>query len=475
MIPCIGVIALLAAPAVSTADGPEALSARFRDAARRVLPAVVTVRTAPAVTIPIGPPPGLEPQGPSGSGVVVDAEAGWVLSNDHVVRGAGRVIVTLHDGRERVVERIHRDSRSDLALLKISAPGLEAARWGDSEHLDLGDWVLAVGQPFGLADTVTAGIVSGKGRGVGQAVYEDLIQTDAAINPGNSGGPLINLQGEVVGINTAIKTMGGGYEGVGFAVPSSRARRVTEDLLKFGRVRRASIGVLIGRLDPAAVERLGRAGAVPVNAVAALGPAADGDLRPGDVITEVSGRPVQGVGMLQSVIESAEVGAPLELKILRGDQSMTLQVRPVNADEPRGSVPAAPAPVRPGPDAPESPDARNPTRFPELGLRLSEPDPAPAGEAAARGLVVRGVEPGGPADRGGLEIGMVLTDVGGVRVESLADLRAALARRARNSDLVVRILKGTKAEFRVLLDPSRADAADEERTPGRPRSGGNPR
>src|SRR5205807_1653836 len=155
-------------------------------------------------------------------------------TNDHVIQGAREVQVTLPDGRTRVASKVKRDPKSDLALLVIDPEGLSQAEWGDSEVLDTGDWVLAVGHPFGLSNTVTAGIVSGKGRGIGMAMYEDLLQTDAAINPGNSGGPLVNLKGEIVGINSAIKTMGGGYEGVGFAVPSSRARRVAADLAEHG-------------------------------------------------------------------------------------------------------------------------------------------------------------------------------------------------------------------------------------------------
>ena len=186
----------------------EALSASFRKASRRVLPAVVTVcavgapprvfRT-PQDAVPYTFPELPQPGEAGGSGVVIDAEKGYVLTNDHVVNGASRVVVILHDGRERPVSQIRRDPKSDLALLVIDPKGLTAAEWGDSDALDTGDWVLAVGQPFGLSGTVTAGIVSGKGRGIGVTMYEDLIQTDAAINPGNSGGPLVNLKGEVVG------------------------------------------------------------------------------------------------------------------------------------------------------------------------------------------------------------------------------------------------------------------------------------
>ena len=452
-------VLLVASSSLAATGEAETLSAQFRGAASRVLPAVVTVRAEGAPS----PVAGVEPRDANGSGVIVDAARGLVVTNDHVVRGALRVIITLHDGRERPARAVRHDPRSDLALVAIDADGLTAARWGDSERLDLGDWVLAIGQPFGLAGTVTAGIVSGKGRGLGQTPYEDLIQTDAAINPGNSGGPLVNLDGEVVGINTAIKTQGGGYEGVGFAVPAARARRIAGDLAESGRVRRSSIGVLIGKLDPATAERIKKPGAVPVASVAPIGPAADAGLRAGDVIVAVGGVPARGVGMLQSAIEIAPVGKPLALTILRGGETRAIDVRPVALDPGEVGHVEAPPPAAvespsdaPRPKSSEAHDARRPTRFPELGLRLSEPTPEVVRlfglDAAPKGLFVRGIEPGGPADRGGLEIGMILTDVAGRRVETLADAREALARRDASRDLVVRVLRGEKAEFRVLLD-----------------------
>jgi serine protease Do len=469
---------LLAFPAMRAAaedPAPEALSVRFRAAARRALPSVVSVRAelgpnASPLGVPM--PASLVPRDPGGSGVVIDATRGLVLTNDHVVQGAARVVVTLHDGRQRVVKEVRRDPRSDLALLIVPADGLHAATWGDSDALDLGDWVLAVGQPFGLADSVTAGIVSGTGRGIASAVYEDLIQTDAAINPGNSGGPLVNLRGEVVGINTAIKTLSGGYEGIGFAVPSNRARRVADDLAETGRVRRASLGVLIGRIDPEAAERLGNPGAVPITGVAPLGPAAQAGLVAGDVVLEVDGRPVRGVGSLQARIEVAPVGEPLALRIARGAERREVIVRPVAQGEvglPVEPMPIpmpAPAPAAPPPapagaarPLPEPADAsRSPTRFPALGLRLSEPTAELARqfghEATPPGLFVRGVEPDGPADRAGLEIGMVITDLDGRPARTLADVRAAMAERPAGRDLILRILRGTKAEFRVILAES---------------------
>jgi serine protease Do len=260
--------------------------------------------------------------------VVIDAAKGLVLTNDHVIAGASQVVVVLGNGRERVVSQVRRDPKSDLALLMIDPAGLVQADWGDSDRLETGDWVLAIGQPFGLSGTVTAGIVSGKARGIGIALYEDLIQTDAAINPGNSGGPLVNLKGEIVGINTAIKTLGGGYEGVGFAVPSSRARRVASDLAEFGRVRRAYLGVTIRQLDPMSAERLGANSAALITSITVPSPASQSGLQAGDVILQVDNRPIDGPGSLQAMIEVAKVGEPMNLTISRNGQTIVVPVRP---------------------------------------------------------------------------------------------------------------------------------------------------
>ncbi|MDX2037568.1 MAG: trypsin-like peptidase domain-containing protein [Isosphaeraceae bacterium] len=320
------------------APAAELLSKSFRIAARRVLPMVVTVRSE----APSSPTP--EESGPSrastlapprgGSGFIIDAKRGFVLTNDHVIRDSTKATVVLSGGRERTVLSTRRDPKSDLAVVAIDPAGLPGSiLWGDSERLDLGDWVLAIGQPFGLADTVTAGIVSGKGRGIGIALYEDLIQTDAAINPGNSGGPLVDLRGEVVGVNTAIKTMSGVYEGVGFAVPASRARRVAEDLVAFGRVRRAYLGLSVRRVDASEGERLEQTGAVVITSVSPEGPAADAGLRSGDIILRVGGREVAGAGHLQSTIETAAVGKPLQIEIERAAKRSTVVASPRSQPE----------------------------------------------------------------------------------------------------------------------------------------------
>ncbi len=541
----------VAGPARGQAEA-EGLSASFRKASKVVLPAVVTVRSTADLAVQGDLPrraliepylPGPNPRPPresGGSGLVVDAARGLILTNDHLIDGSTAVVVVLADGRERPVSSIRRDPKSDLAVLAVDPAGLAAqAEWGDSDALETGDWVLAVGQPFGLSGTVTAGIVSGKGRGIGVALYEDLIQTDAAINPGNSGGPLVNLRGQVVGINTAIKTLGGGYEGVGFAVPASRARRVAADLVAFGRVRRSYLGVTIRPVDLATADRLNAPGAAVVSTVTTPGPADAAGVRPGDVIVGVGGKPATTLGILQAAIEVAPVGEPLEIAIDRGGRSLTLTILTQAQPERLGLPELAPAPVIetggfrlnlpgfqlnvpgpsrvvvPSPDGIARPDepqlmpippeagavapvpppvpvqtpaastasalrpaetaARSPTRFPELGLRLSEPTPALIRrfgfDREPTGLIVTGVEPEGPGDRGGLEVGMVVTDVADRKVDSVDDFREAVARRPPGRDLLVRILKGEKPEFRVIvgLAGSGDAAAPPPPTPAEPK------
>ena len=318
----------------------ESLSASFRAASRKALPSVVGVRPFPSkvrgeTTSNGGSPIALPGFSQGGSGVLIDSAKGYVLTNDHVVRGAARVVVSLNGGRrEREVKQIRRDPNSDLALLVIEPKDLPPAiAWGDSVSLDLGDWVLAIGQPFGLTDTVTAGIVSGKGREIGIGLYEDLIQTDAAINPGNSGGPLINLKGEVVGISTAFKSVHGSFEGVGFAIPSSRAKRVAADLAEFGRVRRAYLGLDVRPVDPSTAERLDQRWAALVTSIAPKGPASDAGLRPGDILLKLQDVPLATPGALQTAIEVALVGKPLTLLVERNGKRLEIKVLPRSQPE----------------------------------------------------------------------------------------------------------------------------------------------
>ena len=269
-----------------------------------------------------------------GSGVVVSSD-GYVLTNSHVVGdNTAEITVALADKRELRARVIGTDPLTDIALLKIDATRLPVVPWGDSSKLKVAEWVLAIGNPFQLSQTVTLGIVSAIGRtNVGVAAYEDFIQTDAAINPGNSGGALINARGELVGINTAIYSQSGGYQGVGFAVPSNLARRVMNDLIKYGSVRRGSIGTLeVMPLTPQVAERLGVLidKGVFVNRMTRNSPAYDAGIRPGDVIVSVNGKDVTDNSYLVRVVADAPIGSTITIGAVREGKKVEFRV-PVEA------------------------------------------------------------------------------------------------------------------------------------------------
>ena len=264
-----------------------------------------------------------------GSGVVID-QAGTILTNNHVVQGADQVIVRLPDGQEFEATNIRTDPMSDLAIVTIKADEkIYPAKLGDSDDLAIGDWVLAIGSPFELEATVSAGIISGRGRGIEQIRRGKLIQTDAAINPGNSGGPLLNLDGQVIGINTAIATSNFGYQGVGFAIPINRAKWVAAELAEFGKVRRAYLGIRIDELTAAAAKKLGlraRAGAL-VNDVIHDSPSDRAGMARNDVIFEFAGQRIRGPRDLQDVVEQKKIGSTQPVKIHRDGKVVTLEVK----------------------------------------------------------------------------------------------------------------------------------------------------
>lgn len=254
-----------------------------------------------------------------GSGVIVDKK-GHVLTNHHVIRGATRVVVKLGDRREFEGKILGSDPQTDLALLKISGENLPTAALGDSDKIEVGEWVLAIGNPFGLEQTVTAGIISAKGRAnVGIAEFEDFIQTDAAINPGNSGGPLVDMDGKVIGITSAIASNTGGYQGIGFAIPINMARAVMRDIIKQGKVRRGWLGVYIVDLTPQLAKDLGISytPGVYVSEVMPESPAAAAGLKAGDIITKANGADLTSVTQLRSIIATTEVGKFITLTYTR--------------------------------------------------------------------------------------------------------------------------------------------------------------
>ena len=263
-----------------------------------------------------------------GSGVIIDP-SGVIVTNNHVVAGGGKIVVRLHDGREFPASDVKTDPKSDLSILRIKGAGqLVAAKFGNSDQIQVGDWVLALGDPFGLEGTVTAGIISAKGRGLGLAPRENFIQTDAAINPGNSGGPLVDLDGNVIGINTAISSQNGGYQGVGFAISSNLAKWVAQNLTEHGTVRRAYLGVAIQKMNQELAKQFGTKsdqGVVVAN-VQAKTPAADAGVKAGDVIMDFAGKKVSNPSDLQEIVERCPVGSKQSLVVLRDGKSTTLNV-----------------------------------------------------------------------------------------------------------------------------------------------------
>jgi len=275
-----------------------------------------------------------------GTGVIISAD-GYVVTNNHVVgENVREITVALPDKREIKGKVIGTDPATDIALLKIPAAGLPVIAWGDSSQLKVGEWVLAIGSPFQLSQTVTAGIVSATGRAnMGFADYEDFIQTDAAINPGNSGGALINTRGELVGINTGIYSESGGYQGIGFAVPSRLARHVVDDLMKFGEVRRGSIGPLgIEKLTPQLAEEVGAKntkGAL-VSRMTRVSEAYDAGLRPGDVIIAMNGQTIDDPAQFLRLVADSNPGTSARIKVARNGQTLEFKLPIVSTSTSRG-------------------------------------------------------------------------------------------------------------------------------------------
>jgi Do/DeqQ family serine protease len=343
-----------------------------------------------------------------GSGVIVDAERGVVLTNHHVIAKADSIRVTLQDGRTLDAELIGADPETDVAVLQLPTQGLpadtlKAISLADSDALRVGDFVVAIGNPFGLKQTVTSGIVSGLGRsGLGIEGYENFIQTDASINPGNSGGPLVNLRGELVGINTAILAPGGGNIGIGFAIPSNMARAVMDQILRHGQVQRGEFGVSVQDLTPelaAALGAEGRTGPV-VTTVEPDSAAAEAGLREGDLILSLDGRPVGGTADIRTRFGLLPVGTRVTLEVLRNGRTLTLKGR--IADPYRGFVPGERL----------SPSLR--------GALLGE------GEKGEDAVHVGTVTAESPAWESGLREGDRILSANRVRIKGLKDLKREL-------------------------------------------------
>jgi serine protease Do len=369
-----------------------------------------------------------------GSGFVINA-GGYVVTNNHVVDGATEIRVKFADGRELPGKVIGRDAKTDLALLKVEATGLPVIPLGDSARLEVGEPVMAIGNPFGLEQTVTTGIVSATGRAIGAGPYDDFIQTDASINPGNSGGPLINARGEVVGVNTAIASGGsGGSVGIGFAIPTNLVKPVVTQLASAGHVVRGWLGVSIQSLTPELAKTFGStdaAGAL-VSSVADGSPAQRAGLKQGDVITRYDGRPLARWSDLPRAVAETPVGREVPLAVLRDGKRVTLTVKVARLDE-RGEDVASAEPAG--------------TRLGIAGRSLTPALAERLGVPGARGVLVQQVEEGGRAQTAGITVGDVILEVDRKPVADVAALQQAVKHHAAGTPLLVLVQREGQALY----------------------------
>ncbi len=435
----------------------------FADVAEQVTPAVVTVRTDKKVkmggemTSPFGdffqffpnmPRGGTQRTHDLGSGFIVDPK-GVVVTNNHVIDGADRITVRLHDGRQLDAKLVGADPKSDVAVLRIEGGPFPSVRTGDDQSMRVGEWVLAVGSPFGeqLESSVTAGIISAKGRGsVGLADYEDYLQTDAAINPGNSGGPLVNLRGEVIGMNTAIASRSGGYQGVGFAIPITMVRNIMDQLVATGKVTRSWLGVTIQEINPDMARglKLDETSGILVSDVVKDSPAGRAGIEDGDVIVSMDGEAAGSVPQFRNRVASTKPGETVKLEIMRENSTRTVSVK--LEEKPADEVASAAG----GSNDREAPEHG-------LGLELRNLTPALAQQFNLEdrsGVVVTGVEPGSAAEDAGLRPGDVVRSVNRKPVQSVADLKTALGRIDSKDPVVLQVRREDRSFFVTLTRES---------------------
>jgi serine protease Do len=388
-----------------------------------------------------------------GSGFIIDPH-GVIVTNHHVVAGADEVLVQLRDGRKFVSKDIKSDPKTDLAIVRVETKeSLPSLAFGDSSAMEIGDGVLAVGAPFGLAGTVTHGIISAKSRSLHLNMYEDFLQTDAAINPGNSGGPLINLRGEVVGINSAIKSRTGGFQGIGLAIPSNMARNICDQLRKDGSVHRGYLGVQIKDLDPEVAARLGldKQKGVLVARVFDGSPAAKAGLKDGDVITALAGKPVENGHDLQAVVASLPLNKAVALNVLRDGSSKELQVTVVEQPSEFG---LAGEPSRQNPGAEMEADELD-----KIGAEVADLTPEMAKQfgykEGTKGVIVTQVQPDSPAADAGLHRGMMLVKVDKKQIKDAASAREAVAKAALDKGVLLQVRNSEGAtDFALVKVPT---------------------
>ncbi|HEY7321002.1 MAG TPA: DegQ family serine endoprotease [Candidatus Binatia bacterium] len=411
--------------------------------AKKIGPVVVNISTSQIVKRPTQPSPfgGSDPsedfwerffgvpapRGPFrqqglGSGFIIESD-GIILTNNHVVADAEKISVKLEDEREFEGKVIGKDAKTDIAVVKIDAKDLPVVALGDSDRLQVGEWVVALGSPFGLANTITAGIVSAKGRWIGAGPYDNFIQTDASINPGNSGGPLVDLRGEVVGMNTAIFSRSGANIGIGFAIPINLIKELVPELKSKGKVTRGWLGVSIQQVTPDLAASLGMdvASGALVGDVAAGGPAEKAGIKVGDVIIEYNGQPIKHSSELPIAVASTPVGKSVPVKVLRDNKTIQLSVR---VEQLRDEERVASTPTKSG-----------------IGLTVQAVTPEIArslGLDDVRGVVITAVEPESSSGAAGLRRGDIILEIDRKPIRTVADYQKAVAAGGKNLLFLVR-------------------------------------
>jgi serine protease Do len=460
---------------------PKDLSS-YRDVVKLVLPAVVSVQAKPKAVarqnrqaprrrpsegltpedflrkffedqFDFQNPDDMQPRQSFGSGFVIDP-SGIILTNYHVVGKAGDVKIQLQDGTEYTSKDIKGDPKNDLAIVRIHPQSpLRSLEFGDSDAMEIGDRVLAVGAPFGMAGSVTSGIISAKGRSLNRVrtVFEDYLQTDAAINPGNSGGPLVNLEGKVIGINTAIKTGTGGWQGVGLAITSNVAKNIAQQLIREGVVHRGYLGVSIAdkeSLDPEVAARLGVEKGALVSRVFEGSPAEKAGIRNEDVITTVAGKPVSDSRELQRIVGSLPLDKPVDIGISRNGQNLTVQATIKEQPENYGRTTARA-------DGGESAEEAEGISVDKFGISVADVTPELAKryryKEDAKGVIITDVRPGGVADEAGLTKGLLIVRIDKKPVTSAAQVKELLQKTKPETGALVQFeAPGGGTAYKVL-------------------------
>ncbi len=374
----------------------------------------------------------------AGSGFII-ASDGYILTNNHVIDEAEKITIRLADKREFAAKVVGADPQSDVAILKIEGTNLPVLPLGNSDALEVGEWVIAIGSPFELNQTVTVGVVSAKGRNrMGITDYENFIQTDAAINPGNSGGPLLNIHGEAVGMNTAIFSRSGGYMGIGFAIPINMAKSIEQQLRKGGKVTRGWLGILIQDVNEDLAKSFGgKAGGALVSEVTEGSPAMKSGLIQGDIVTEIDGAPVTDVADLRNKIAMTPPNTSLTLRVLRDGKEKDIKV----------SVGEQPA------DMASIAKKMNSSTLGELGLTLQDLTDEVAGQFGYKkdqGVLIADVEEDSPAARVGLQAGQLIEEVNRTRVHSLKELQQAMKSTTSAKQVLLRVRAGERSQYVVL-------------------------